>query len=75
MRQLKKCDPKQWWVAAFRRAIRSMAQAAIAALGTTAMITDVDWKIVCSTAAMTGLLSILTSIATGLEEVPENEQE
>lgn len=70
MKQLKLCDTKQWWLAALNRAIRSMAQAAIASLGTTALITEVDWKIVIATAAMTGLLSILTSIATELPEIP-----
>lgn len=71
MKQFKKCDTKTWWLAALNRAVRSMAQAAIASLGTTAMITEVNWKIVISTAAMTGLLSILTSISTQLPEVPE----
>lgn len=71
---LKKCTAKEWWLAALNRAVRSIAQSAIAALGTTALITEVDWKVVISTAAMTGLLSILTSIATELPEVPEKEE-
>ena len=71
---LKKCTAKEWWLAALNRAVRSIAQSAIAALGTTALITEVDWKIVISTAAMTGLLSILTSISTELPEVPGKEE-
>lgn len=71
MNKLKKCDIKCFWKCALVRAVKSMAQAAVAALGTTALITDVDWKIVISTATMTGLLSLLTSISSGLPEVPE----
>lgn len=51
------------------RAVRTMAQSAIAVIGTTAMISEVDWKVVLSTVALSGLLSVLTSIATGLPEV------
>lgn len=66
-----KLESKNWWKAAAIRAIRTMAQTAIATLGTTAMITEVDWRIVLSTTAMSGLLSILNSFATGLPEVSE----
>ena len=52
-----------------------MAQSAVAAIGATALITEVDWAVVGSTAAMTGVLSILNSIATGLPEVPETSNE
>lgn len=68
---MKKFDMKTWWRASIVRAIRTIAQAAVASLGTTAMITEVDWRIVCSTAAMAGLLSILNSAITGLPEVAE----
>ena len=68
---MKKFDMKTWWRASIIRAIRTIAQAAVASLGTTAMITEVDWRIVCSTAAMAGLLSILNSAITGLPEVAE----
>ena len=71
MKQFKTVNLKKWWVASMIRALRSVAQAAIAAIGSTALITEVDWKVVGATAAMTGVLSILTSIATGLPEVPE----
>jgi hypothetical protein len=41
----------------------------VATLGTTALITDVNWPVVASSAALAGLLSVLTSLATGLPEV------
>lgn len=72
MKQLHNCDLHCFWKCAGIRALKSVAQSAIAALGTTAMITEVDWSVVLSTAAMTGLLSILTSLSMGLPEVPEN---
>ena len=68
---MKKFDMKTWWRASIVRAIRTIAQAAVASLGTTAMITEVDWRILCSTADMAGLLSILNSAITGLPEVAE----
>lgn len=59
----------KWWKAAGVRAIKTMAQAAIAALPTTAAtLGSVDWVIVVSTAALAGVLSLLTSIA-GLPEL------
>ena len=59
----------EFWKAAGSRALRTVAQAAIAAIGTTATITGVNWPIVASTAALAGVLSVLTSIATGLPEI------
>lgn len=60
-------NPK-WWAAASIRALKTVAQAAIASIGTAAMISAVDWKVVLSTSLLSGLLSYLTSIA-GLPEV------
>ena len=60
---------KEFWKAAAIRAIRTVAQTAIATIGTTAMIQDVNWAVVGSSALLAGLLSILTSIVTGLPEV------
>lgn len=57
-----------WWKAAGIRAIRTVAQTAGAAIGTTALLHEVDWLVVMSTAALAGLLSLLTSIG-GLPEV------
>lgn len=59
---------KKWIKAAAVRAIKTVAQTAIATIGTTAMIREVDWAIVLSTSALAGVLSVLTSIA-GLPEV------
>lgn len=56
---------KKWIKAAAVRAIKTVAQTAI---GTTAMIREVDWAVVLSTSALAGVLSVLTSIA-GLPEV------
>lgn len=61
---------KNWWKAAGIRALRTFAQAAIAAIGTTALITEVNWLVVGSTAALAAVLSLLTSLA-GLPEVKE----
>lgn len=60
---------KEFWKAAAIRALRTVAQTAIATIGTTAMIQDVNWAVVGSTALLAGLLSVLTSIVTGLPEV------
>ena len=59
---------KKWWKAAGIRAVKTVAQAAVAAIGTTAMLSEVDWLVVASTALLAGVLSLLTSIA-GLPEV------
>ena len=60
---------KAFWKAALVRAIRTVCQTAIATIGTTAVLQEVDWLLVASSAALAGLLSILNSIATGLPEV------
>ena len=63
---------KKWWKAAGIRALRTFAQAAIAAIGTTALITEVNWLVVGSTALLSAVLSLLTSLA-GLPEVKEDD--
>ena len=60
---------KEFWKAALIRALRTVCQTAVATIGTTAVIQDVDWILVASSSLLSGILSILTSIATGLPEV------
>ena len=60
---------KAFWKAALIRAVRTVCQTAIATIGTTALIEEVNWLLVLSSAALAGLLSVLNSIATGLPEV------
>jgi len=66
----------RWLKAAGIRAVRTMAQTAIATIGVEAVIYDVDWLVVFGTTSIAGLLSLLTSIAsvTGLPEVKENKE-
>lgn len=61
---------KTWWKAAFVRALRTVAQTAVASLGTAAVLSDVNWLAVASASALAGVLSLLTSLA-GLPEVRE----
>lgn len=60
---------KEFIKAAVIRCVRTMAQAAIATIGTTAMLQDVNWLAVLSTTVLAGILSLLTSLVTGLPEV------
>lgn len=62
---------KSFWKCALIRAIRTLAQTAIATIGTTAVIQDVNWTLVASSAALAALLSILNSVVTGLPEADE----
>ncbi len=61
---------KQWIKAAGIRAIKTVAQTAVATIGTSAVIGDVNWLMVGSASLLAGVLSILTSVA-GLPEVKE----
>ena len=63
---------KLWIKAAGIRAIKTIAQTAVALIGTTLVISEVDWVTVASASVLAGLLSILTSIA-GLPEVEGDE--
>ena len=62
-------NDKKFWLAALNRAIRTFAQTFIASIGTAIVLTDVDFRYVLSASALAFLLSIATSIATGLPEV------
>lgn len=61
-------DMKLWFKAAVIRAVRTVAQSALATVGTAAVLGDVDWVMVASAATLAGILSLLTSIVTGLPE-------
>lgn len=60
----------KWWKAAGIRAIKTVAQTAVATIGTSAILSEVNWLVVASASALAGILSLLTSIA-GLPEVKE----
>lgn len=61
---------KAWFKAAGIRAIKTVAQTAVATIGTTAAMEEVNWILVGSTSLLAGILSLLTSIA-GLPELKE----
>lgn len=65
---------KEWFKAAGIRAIKTIAQTAIATIGTSAVISSVDWVMVLSASALAGILSLLTSVA-GLPELEGGEKE
>ena len=65
---------KTWIRAAGMRAAKTVAQTAVATIGTSAVLSAVDWKVVCSASVLAGILSLLTSIA-GLPEVKEKRHE
>ena len=64
---------KQWLKAAGIRALKTVAQTAIATIGTSAVLDEVNWIMVASASALAGILSLLTSVA-GLPEVDEKEE-
>ena len=63
---------KLWLKAAGIRAIKTVAQTAVGTIGSGAIFSAVDWRMVVSASLMAGVVSLLTSIA-GLPEVPDNE--
>lgn len=65
---------KDWIKAAGVRAIKTVAQTAVATIGTAAVLGDVNWIMVGSAAVLAGVLSLLTSVA-GLPELPTETEE
>lgn len=63
---------KKFWKASIIRAVRTIAQTAIATIGTAFVLSDVKWGMVVSASVLAGILSVLTSIATGLPEVEDD---
>ena len=60
---------KLFWKATAVRAIRTVCQSAIALIPASALLSEVEWKLVASASILAGIVSVLTSIATGLPEV------
>lgn len=63
---------KSWLKAAGVRAVKTVAQTAVATIGASAVLSEVDWLVVASASALAGVLSLLTSIA-GLPELPDTD--
>ena len=66
-------DNKKWIKASAVRAVKTMAQTAVATIGTSAVMGDVNWLMVASASALSGIISILTSVA-GIPEVRSDEE-
>ena len=64
----------RWLKAAAIRAVKTVAQTAVATIGTSAVISEVDWRLVLSASILAGIISLLTSIA-GLPEVKDDDNE
>jgi len=68
---VKKSNIKNFLEAAFYRAIRTVAQSAVASIGVAGLLSDVDWAVVVSTSILSGIVSLLMSVG-GLPEVKED---
>lgn len=66
---------KAFWKAALIRAARTLCQTAIATIGTTAVLEEVNWIAVASASVLAAILSLLNSVATGLPEVNNGDSE
>ena len=62
-------NTRKWMVHAGIRAVKTMAQTAVAVMGTSTVLSAIDWRMVLSSAIVAGIVSILTSVA-GLPEAP-----
>ena len=66
-------NTRKWMVNAGIRAVKTMAQTAVAVMGTSTVLSAIDWRMVLSSAIVAGIVSILTSVA-GLPEAPCDEE-
>ena len=66
---------KEFWKAAFYRALRTVCQTALALIGTATVMNEVNWVMILPASGLSGLVSILTSVATGLPEVPSDKKD
>ena len=64
---------REFFKAALIRAVYTVAETAIGVIGTSAILSEVDWKMVLSASALAGIVSILKSIAIGMPEAPKAE--
>lgn len=71
---MKRIFNKEWFKAAGIRALKTVAQAALATIGSSIAIDEVNWLFVLSASAMAGILSLLTSLA-GLPELNDKDKE
>lgn len=62
-------NTRKWMLNAGIRAVKTMAQTAVAVMGTSTVLSAIDWRMVLSSAIVAGIVSILTSVA-GLPEAP-----
>lgn len=65
---------KEWFKAAGVRALKTVAQTAVATIGTSVVLSDVNWVMVASASVLAGILSLLTSVA-GLPELKNQEEQ
>ena len=65
---------RAWIKAAGMRAVKTVAQTAVGVIGASALVSEVNWAVVLSASALSGVVSLLTSVA-GLPELPEPEPE
>ena len=68
---MKNIKNKDWWYYALQRSVRTIAQTAIASIGTATIFSEVNWPFVLSASVLAGILSLLTSLA-GLPEVEQS---
>lgn len=65
---------KEFWKAALARAFRTVCQTALALIGTATFMEELNWISILSASCLSGVASILTSVATGLPEVAKNKE-